>query len=196
MNTRHQRLEWFAAFLILLTLSWKAQADVVQTTSGDRYVGNIVAFTNGTLVFKSDIVGVIKIPKARLAQVSFGSADATNAPTVQAVAAVKTNFPATTETDIAKALSQLQAHTNLISGIQTKFLAEAGPEANDQFAKMVNGLLSGQLNLADIRAQAAKASADLREARKDLGEDSTMMIDSYLAILDRFLANSGSVTNR
>lgn len=196
MNARKQLLECGALFLILFALGWNASADVVQTTSGDRYVGSIVAFTNGTLVFKSDIVGVVKIPKTRLAQVSFGSVDATNLPPAKSMANIQTNVPVTAESDLSKVLSQLQAHTNFISGIQAKLLSDAGPEANEQFNKMVNGLLSGQISVADVRAQAAKAAADLREARKDLGEDSSVMIDSYLAILDRFLANSGSNTNR
>jgi hypothetical protein len=196
MNARKQLLECGALFLILFALGWSASADVVQTTSGDRYVGSIVAFTNGTLVFKSDIVGVVKIPKTRLAQVSFGSVAATNLPPAKSMANIQTNAPVTAESDLSKVLSQLQAHTNLISGIQAKLLSDAGPEANEQFNKMVSGLLSGQISVADVRAQAAKAAADLREARKDLGEDSSVMIDSYLAILDRFLANSGSNTNR
>ena len=196
MNSRNYCGAGLAVLVILAALNWHTSADVVQTTAGDRYVGSIVAFTNGSLVFKNDVVGVIKIPRARLAQVSFGSVDATNAPPAHIVTSSKSNTLVVADNDTQKALSQLPWHTNLINGIQAKFLAEAGPEANEQFTKMVNGLLSGQLSVSDIREQAAKAATELREARKDLGEDSTMMVDSYLAILDRFLANSGSSTNR
>jgi hypothetical protein len=71
--------------------------------------------------------------------------------------------------------------------VQSQFLSGADPEAKDKFNELFGGLLSGKLNVSDIRAEAQSAAERLRAARKDLGNESGFMIDSYLAILDHFV---------
>ena len=66
--------------------------------------------------------------------------------------------------------------------MQSKFLSDAGPEANQKFEEMLNGLMSGKISVDDLRAQ-AKAAADQLRALKGSGEDPGFAADTYLAIL-------------
>ncbi len=178
---------------LLFTTLGSSLGDEVQTTTGDKYRGTIVTFTNGTLVLKSEILGAVNIPRGRIASVTFGDGPSVAEPAHKPVA---TNaLLVIPDPQTRKALTQLQAHTNFISSLQSQFLANAGAEANDKFTQMVNDLLSGKLSVADIRSEAASAASQLRTARKDLGEDSNLAIDGYLAILERFLANPSPPAN-
>ncbi len=79
------------------------------------------------------------------------------------------------------------AHTNLVKQIQKQFLADAGPEANQKFDELLNGLLSGRLTMDDLRAQAQSAADQLRELKRQGGEGAGIATDAYLAVLDQFL---------
>ena len=45
---------------------------------------------------------------------------------------------------------------------------------------MVNGLLSGQMNLNDVRREARSSADQLRELKKELGPDADDSLDGYL----------------
>jgi hypothetical protein len=89
--------------------------------------------------------------------------------------------------DLSGPLRQLGANTNFIEQVRAQFLAEAGPEANQKFSAMVGGLLSGKLTVKDIRTEAKSAADQLKELKRDLGEDAGWALDGYLAILENFL---------
>ena len=89
--------------------------------------------------------------------------------------------------DFSAALGQLGAGTNSIHQVQQQFLSDASPEANQKYNELVSGLMSGKLNLSDIRAEAASAAKQLRALKQDLGNDAGSAVDGYLAILDAFL---------
>jgi len=160
--------------------------------NGDRYSGKVVSLSANTLVLQSDVAGTLRLPRSGVAQLTLG----TNAPTTLAAVPVVTNRPppasAGVQTNLAPsempgALRQLGLHTNLIQRVQTQFLSDAGPEANAKFNELLNGLMSGRLSVNDLRAEAQSAANQMRDARKELGDDAGVMIDGYLAILDHFL---------
>ena len=160
--------------------------------NGDRYSGKVVSLSADTLVLQSDVAGTLRLPRSGVAQLTLG----TNAPTTLAAVPVVTNRPppasAGVQTNLAPsempgALRQLGLHTNLIQRVQTQFLSDAGPEANAKFNELLNGLMSGRLTVNDLRAEAQSAANQMRDARKELGDDAGVMIDGYLAILDHFL---------
>ena len=61
------------------------------------------------------------------------------------------------------------------------------PEAADKYDQMVNGLLSGQLNLSDVRREAQSSAEQLRELKRELGPDAGDSFDAYLKVLDAFI---------
>lgn len=178
--------------LMLFGVPALTQADLVQMQNGDRYTGKVISLSGDTLVLQSDVAGTLRLPRSRVAQLTLG----TNAVSAAGAVAVVTNRPppvaAGAQTNLAPSempgvLRQLGAHTNLIQRVQAQFLSDAGPEANAKFNELLNGLMSGQLSMNDLRAQAQSAANQLRDARKELGDDAGIMIDGYLAILDHFL---------
>ncbi|HKS36482.1 MAG TPA: hypothetical protein VJW76_04780, partial [Verrucomicrobiae bacterium] len=178
-------------------------ADQVRMQNGDHYLGKVVSLGTNTLVLKSDVLGTVQLPREKVAQITLGPGTATN---TQPVASATNNqagvasVPLTNGTvDLSASLRQLGANTNFIQQVQAQFLGAAGPEANAKFNEMVAGLMSGKLNLNDIRAEATAATAQLKELKRGLGDDDGWTLDGYLAILENFLQQTappnGSATN-
>ena len=171
------------------------RADLVEMQNGDRYFGKVLSMSADTVVLKSDMLGKITVPRKNVAALSFG----TNAVALSVVAnlgqvSTTTNFPAAapgtvltnTNVDLSTALRNLGADTNFVRQIRQQMLA-GSPEASGKYDEMVNGLLSGQLNLDDVRREARSSADQLRELKKELGPDADDSLDGYLQVLDQFL---------
>jgi hypothetical protein len=170
--------------------------------NGDRYVGNVLSLSADTLVLQNEMLGTVKLPRGKVAQIRLVSIAPKGTSPLPSPAGPKARAssaePALPATDPSPALMQLGAHTNLIRQIQKQFLADAGPEANQKFDELLNGLLSGKLTVNDLRAQAQSAADQLRELKKQGGDDAGVATDTYLTILDHFLKDAApavSVTN-
>ncbi len=181
-----------AALAVILAVG-ASRADQVQMLNGDRYVGKVLSLTTNTLVLSNSMLGTIKVPREKVASVSFAGAPSNAASRTNAAAPSQpaTNAPAS---DLADVASQLRSSPALIQRIESQFLAGAGPEAKQKFNELLGGVMNGKITMADLRAQAQSAADQLRAARDELGEDAGFAIDGYLAILDSFLKNSGSGT--
>lgn len=152
------------------------RADILNLANGDRYVGHVELVNQTEVHLKSDVVGLLKVPREKVVSIYFG----TNQPV--AGVAVKPE-PAKNEFD-PKAIEQ----------VQRDFLSTATPEANDMFQQMVQGLASGKLSVDDLRAQARDSLKQLRELQAEIGEeDDNPLLQSYVGVLERFI-NAG--TNR
>ena len=189
--------------LLFLCATLHLSADQVRMQNGDHYLGEVVSLGTNTLVLKSDVLGTVRLPREKVALITLGPGAATN---VQPAAAAPNNpagvasAPLTNGTvDLSASLRQLGANTNFIQQVQAHFLGAAGPEANAKFNELVGGLMSGKLNVNDIRVEAKSAAVQLKELKRDLGEDAGWALDGYLAILENFLQQTappnGSVTN-
>jgi DNA polymerase III psi subunit len=174
-----------------------ANADQVSMQNGERYIGKIVALSNETVVVQSEVLGTLKVPKSKIASITFG----TNAvmPTVQTPVAASAQplKPAATNSssDLTAAINQLRANPNAMQQVQQQMLAGADPKATEMFNQMMGGLMNGSLNVDDIRKQAKSAADQLRAAKKELGDDTGFAVDGYLAVLDGFLRETASSGN-
>jgi len=197
------RVTMYCTALALLLAPVCLRADQVRMQNGDHYIGKVVSLGTNTLVLKSDVLGTVQLPREKVALITLGSGPATN---VQPVAAAPNNQAGAASVsltngtaDLSASLRQLGANTNFIQQVQAQFLGAAGPEANAKFNEMVGGLMSGKLNVNDIRAEAKSAANQLKELKRDLGEDGGWALDGYLAILENFLQQTappnGSATN-
>jgi Fe-S-cluster containining protein len=189
------------AALALFLSPGRLRADQVEMQNGDRYAGHVLSLNTNTVVLQSDVLGTVRLPRAKVAVIMLGSmpasspslASLTNAPVI-ALSTAPTNKPPKP----SPAFAQLGASTNLIQQVQKQFLSGAGPEANDKFNELLGGLMSGKLSVNDIRAEAKTAADQLRALKRDGGEEAGFATDAYLAILDHFLketAPSASATN-
>jgi hypothetical protein len=163
-----------ASILAFALLLFTARADVLNLANGDRFVGSIELVNAAEVHLKSETLGLVKIPRAKVASIYFG-----------------TNQPPTVTSSVKK---QSAIDPESVEKVQQDFLANAGPEANDMFKELVQGLASGKLNAEDIRNQARQSLAELKDLQDDLGDEAdNALIKSYVGILERFIAQG---TNR
>jgi hypothetical protein len=204
MRTRLLAKASVVLFLILILAALWIHADQVEMQNGERYLGEVLSLDTNTLVLRSDVLGKVRLPRDKVALVTFGAHTTTNI--ARAIPPPAKTLPAAASlaltngtTDLSASLHQLGANTNFIRQIQAQFLADAGPEANNKFNEMIGGLLSGKLTVNDIRAEAKSAANQIKELKRDLGDDAGGAFDGYLAILENFLRETAppnlSVTN-
>jgi len=176
---------------LVLAARWAA-GDQVEMKNGDRYAGKVLTLSSNTIVLQSEVLGTLTLPRAKVASVTVGVSPATNlAPSVatlqaSALPVVRTNTPL----EGAGPLGRLGADTNLIQQVQTQFLNGAGPEAKAKFDELLGGLMSGKVSMNDIREQAKAAADQLRSLKQEQGNDPSGMLDSYLAILEKFIKDT------
>ena len=179
------------ATVMLLLATFCLRADQVEMQNGDHYLGTVLSLDTNTLVLRSTVLGTVSLPRSQVALITLGSSGATNF--TGAASAAKRQSAASSiaitngMTDLSVPLRQLGANTNFIEQVRRQFLSDAGPEANNKFNTLVSGLLSGRLTVNDIRAEAKAAADQLKELKRDLGEDASGALDGYLAILESFL---------
>jgi len=182
--------------VMLFLAATRLCADQVEMQNGDRYLGKILSLDTNTLVLRSDVLGTVRLPRGKVTLVTLDSIAATNFARLTSTTNGLSGAPFGTltngTTDLSVALRQLGANTNFIQQVRTQFLAAAGPEANNKFNAMVGGLMSGTLSVNDIRAEAKSATAQLKELKRDLGDDAGWALDGYLAILENFLQETAA----
>ncbi|HWH68025.1 MAG TPA: hypothetical protein VNT26_01460 [Candidatus Sulfotelmatobacter sp.] len=188
------KLLLLAAALLLPVMATRIWADQVEMQNGDRYVGKVISLNAETLTLQNELLGTLRLPRAKVAAVSFGSGSPVKStePSGQTnvLAQAPVGAPSTTTNagpDFSKVLRNLGANSNLLQQVQEQFLSGAGGEAKTKFNEMVGGLMSGKLNVSDIRAEAQSAATQLRALKKELGDDAGWALDGYLSILDHFL---------
>lgn len=180
-----------------LSMTPFANADQVNMQNGECYIGKVVTLSNETVVVQSEVLGTLKVPKNKIASITFGT-KAAAAPTVQTPVAgnAQPQKPAATNSnsDLTTAINQLRANPNAMQQVQQQMLAGADPKATEMFNQMMGGLMNGSLNVDDIRRQAKSAADQLRAAKKELGDDAGFAVDGYLAVLDGFLRETASTS--
>jgi hypothetical protein len=197
-----QALVLIACALVLLSAPLRVRGDQVEMQNGDRYAGHVLSLNTNTVVLQSAVLGTLRLPRSKVAVITLGLGPATNSPALPLPTNVFTpaasGTTANVVSNLSPALPGLSMSTNLIQQVQKQFLSGAGPEANNKFNELLGGLMSGKLNVEDIRAEAKTAADQLRALQRESGEDAGFATSAYLAILDHFLketAPSGSATN-
>jgi hypothetical protein len=188
-------LSAWSGMIFMFAAATGLRADVVEMQNGDRYFGKVLSVSADTVVLKSDVLGKITVPRKNVAGLAFDT-NAVALPVVTNLARIftPTNLPAAapaaalanTNVDLSVALRHLGADTNFVRQIRQQMLA-GSPEASGKYDEMVNGLLSGQLNLNDVRREARSSADQLRELKRELGPDADGSLDGYLQVLDQFL---------
>lgn len=191
-----------AGLLVISAVS--ARADQVEMQNGDRYLGKVLSLNADTLFLQSPVLGTVRLPRSKVALITFGQTVTTNQTATPASTNSLLAAPALNGTngtsDLSAVLKQLSANSNVLQQVQSQFLAGAGPEANNKFNQLLGGLMNGTLDLNGLRAEARSAADQLRAAKKDLGEDAGGMLDTYLSVLENFLQETApgptTLTNR
>jgi hypothetical protein len=175
-------------------------ADQVEMRNGDHYSGQVLSVSTDTVVLESDVLGGINLPRKNVTSIAFGANSAApkaanniarvSAPTNHPAAAPMATL-ANTNVDLSAALRKLGGNTNFVGQIREQMLA-GNPEAGSKFDEMVNGLISGKLNLNDLRREAQSSADQLRSLKSDLGPEAGDSLDVYLDVLDNFLKETAA----
>ena len=153
--------------------------------NGDRYAGHILSMTSNSIVLESDVLGKVTLPREKISSVTFGNATAPAAPTP----APKSS---TTNANIAVALRGMGGGSNTIEQVRQQMLAGADPAATQKYNELVGGLMTGKLNVNDIRSQARTSIEQINQLKRELGPEAGDALDSYLAILQNFVNETES----
>lgn len=181
--------------MIFLCVAPGLRADQLELQNGDRFSGKVLSVSADAVVLESDALGKITVPRQKVARLAFG----TNAVAPAAASPMPTNLPPATalaallKTNAATVatLPQPAMDTNVIRKIREQMLA-GSPEAAGKYDEMVGGLLSGKMNLDDLRREAQSSADELRELKRTLGPDAGDSLDGYLTVLDQFLKESAA----
>ncbi len=179
----------FAALLLCSGVA-SVRADQVQMKNGDRYIGKVVSLNSVTLVLQSEVLGRVRLRRDQIALIQLGDIPEKPLAAARRLTAPTNAAPMALDgmnSDLANLFRQLGGSTNLVQQVQKQFLNDAGPEANKQFNQLLSQLMSGKMNMADLRAKAKQTADQTRALRKDLGDQAGFALDGYLAILDDFL---------
>ena len=180
---------------IFLCCSARLGADQVELQNGDRFSGRVLSVSADAVVLENDALGKITVPRQKIARLAFGTnavapvearpvarvPEPTNLPPATAVAGfLKTN------TDLSATLRQSGADTNVIQKIRAQMLAGSS-EAATKYDELVGGLMSGKMDMNELRREAQTSADQLRELKRSLGPDAGDSLDGYLQVLDQFL---------
>jgi hypothetical protein len=197
---RLQRLFVLSGMIFMFVAAPRLRADLVEMQNGDRYSGKVLSVSADTVVLESGVLGKINVPRKKVATLMIGANAATlNTATNVARVFVSTNLPtaassaalANTNVDLSAAFRNLGANTNFVGQIRQQMLA-GSPEAASNYDELVNGLMSGELNLNDLRREAKSSADQLRQLKRDLGPEAGDSIDAYLGVLDNFLKETAA----
>lgn len=191
-----------AALAVSLALS--ARADVLELVNGDRYQGTLIGMDRTNVVFDSEIQGRVKLPRDKVARVTLHEvaarpATSTNPPaTGPSLILNGTNvvqspwMPANPADAVAQKMRQDGVDPKIVNQVRDQVLGRSSPEAAAKFDESFGGFMSGKLSVGDIRAEAQNSINQIKAAKQDLGDDAGGMLDGYLAILEKFVAETST----
>jgi hypothetical protein len=188
---------------LALLMSIPAKADLLELTNGDHYRGTVISMTLTSLEFQSEIQGRVKLPRDKVAQITFHESmvpkpTVTVTPPSSAAPLLLSGTgtaPSSQADAVVKQMRRQGIDPKLINQVQEQIFGKASPEAAQKFNETMDGLISGKLSIQDIRVQAQNSIGQIRAARKELGDDAGDMLDGYLAILEKFVAETGPSTS-
>jgi hypothetical protein len=189
----------FGIVFMFTTALW-LHADQVEMQNGDRFSGKVLSVSADTVVLQSETLGKISVSRKKVASLAFGtntiaSTAASNIQRISAptnlLSAATLILPATTNKDLFAALHSPGLDTNFIQQIREQMLGNS-PAAAGKFDEMVGDLMSGSLNLNDLRREAKTAADQIRELKHELGPEAGDALDGYLAQLNSFLKETAA----
>ena len=175
-----------------------ARADVVEMRNGDRFSGTVISLSSNAVVLESALLGRVKLPRAEVAMLMVetngtGLRDAASnrlrpaaGPNPPAAGSPASIARGDTNVDLSAALRQLGSNTNFIGQIRQQMVA-GQPAAAAKYDQMVDDLMSGRMDLNDLRREAKTYADQLRELKRELGPEADDSLDAYLSVLDGFL---------
>ncbi|QDT35944.1 hypothetical protein [Stratiformator vulcanicus] len=188
-------------------------ADTIRLENGDTLSGHVKSLDDQNLVLASDVLGDVTLKRTKVAEIYLGDnrpqepvATVVPAPPKQDATANKAGgvagalglgqgtLPA--QQNLNDILGQLQSggvSADTMEGLQQQFPLLADPKVSSMFRDRVGGLMSGRLDVQDIRKDAVQALDMIEELEADLGPQAAQALQGYKGILQNFVQRSAPV---
>ena len=172
-----------------------ASADQVTLQNGDTLNGKVLALTANSLTLQDDSLGTLILSRARVVNITFGTAAVSNqtprasaAPAAQATPTASPQANSVYDSGLKAVAQEIHSHSNLVQEVEAQVLgSSADPAALNKFNELVDQLSSGQMDMNGLRSEAQTAANELQEYKKQLGPDADEEFNGYLSILNTFL---------
>lgn len=194
------RLNRAAALIVLIaTSALPARCEILLLNNGDQYRGKVLGMNASNILFQSEVQGRVILPRNKVAQIILNEAAvakaATNAAVKPGAGAVVMAGPPTAAgspagDSVTDEMRKQGIDPKIINEIQGQIFGKASPQAAAKFDELMNGVITGRLGVQDIRAEAQKTISQVKAMKKDLGDDAGDLLDGYVAILEKFVADS------
>jgi hypothetical protein len=177
--------------LILFITAWLLQpsifAETVHLINGDLIQAKIISLDEHSLTIESEILGSLHIPREKVARIDFITQSIADKPlnSLNTSHSLSSN-PGIPQLAIPGPLNS-EGSTDLIKQVQQQMLTTAGSEANEMYQDMVQGVVSGKINVPQLKAMAEDTVQQIEELQAELGDDVGFALDGYLSILKGFI---------
>jgi hypothetical protein len=176
-----------------LAVGSSIRAEEVRLKNGDVVLGKVKSLDETTLILASENFGELKIARNRIAVIRFAAMPLYGLDeTIPAAPKPALTKPgdkaatATVEDDLTSQLKKLDP--TYMKAIEQAFpLLNSSPEAKKYFTDRVEGLMSGKINIEEVRKDAKKVVTELEDLKAELGDETGAALDGYLGILKKFL---------
>lgn len=185
---------------ILGQFTISTQAETIYLINGDQIQAKVVSLDEQSLSLQSDILGSLTIPRSKVARIDFvqllpGAALSGRATQgIHAPATAQTTQPSL-PTSIPGILNTAD-QDQLIQQVQQQLLTTAGPEANEMYQELVQGVMAGSVNVPQLKSMAQDTVNQIEELQAELGEDVGFALDGYLGILKGFIQKAERQTSK
>ena len=181
-------LRHFISIAIVGLLTSTTLADSVQLTNGDSVSGKVVSLDGQSLVLKSDVLGEVKIGREKIAAILLGDRPAIPAtPRAGKEEGDRGTAGPKSVEDILKQIQEGGVDKGLTKSLESEFPLLSTPEVRAYFDKTVGGLISGDINIGDLRKQAIDARNQVKDLERELGPEATQALSGYMSILEKFI---------
>jgi hypothetical protein len=157
-----------------------------------------LSFDTNSVVLQNEVLGTVNLPRRTVSAIHIGTTTPQTRLSTNALS-IPSRTAGTNALQSNRPTFATSSGTNIMEQVRAQFLSDAGPEANAKFDELAGGLLSGKLSVDDIRAEAKAAADQMRALKGQLGDEGMAGLDGYLAILDKFVAETpppaGASTN-
>ena len=186
-----------AGFGVLFT--GPLRGDTIELTNGDVLNGKVLSLDAKQLVLQSELLGELKLDREKVSAIHLGDKPVITRQAVPAVGPapgeakppidpavqnVLNSVPSTD--DVLKQLQGGGVNQQMIGALQTKFPLLNTPEASGYFNDTLGGLMTGRLNIQDVRKDAVKARDELKSLQDELGPEGAAL-NGYMSILNKFI---------
>ncbi len=172
-------------------------AETVELINGDVVHGKVLSLDAKMLKLQSESFGELTIKRDRIASIHLvrrkPASPSGRAKTKDASASILDRAPSPDDV-----LKQLRADGGIsaqdMKAVQQKMPLLAVPEVQNYVSERLGGLLTGRLNVMDIRKEAIDAVDQIKDIQKDLGPQAGAL-NGYLSILENFIDETAPKSN-